>query len=218
MDEYFAYGLDETRDLMATMKHLGVNLGTKTAVDFGCGLGRSTQALANYFDQVYGIDIASSILELANSYNLQNSKCKFILNDTNDLSRFRDNSVDLIWSSGVLYLMSPLLCKNYLLEFLRVLVPGGVMVFQLPSCPANTIKGFIFRSTPAYLLNLYRRAKYGFEIYSVKRADVVGLIERAGGKVLIARDDRSAGNNWIGFQYYVVKTNGRDKATKAVTV
>ena len=41
----------EVEELIRYMKSLGINISRKKALDFGCGVGRITQALTNYFDE-----------------------------------------------------------------------------------------------------------------------------------------------------------------------
>lgn len=69
------------------------------AVDFGCGVGRLTQALAPYADRVDGVDIAPSMIALARKYNRFPDKVSYHVNDRADLELFGDDSVDLIVSS-----------------------------------------------------------------------------------------------------------------------
>jgi 2-polyprenyl-3-methyl-5-hydroxy-6-metoxy-1,4-benzoquinol methylase len=55
-EQFFATGKAE---IDATVTELGELLMTKdAALDFGCGLGRLTQALAAHFSTVSGIDVA----------------------------------------------------------------------------------------------------------------------------------------------------------------
>ncbi len=42
---------------------LGVTIPHGKALDFGCGVGRVTQALAQYFDEVYGVDFRDACFE-----------------------------------------------------------------------------------------------------------------------------------------------------------
>ncbi len=207
VEEYFAFGKEHTDEVMAYIKSLGIDLKRQRAVDFGCGLGKSTQALANYFDEVYGVDIAPSILKLADSYNRHPLRCQYILNETNDLSRFQDDSVDFICCFGVLVAVAPHICQEYLKEFIRILRPGGVLVFQLPSEPVRTMKGFMFRVAPTNLLNVYRRAKYGLEVYAMRKTDVMEVIRRVGGTAMNVREDAThrVGESWLSFEYFVMK-------------
>ena len=43
----------------------------RSALDFGCGIGRLSQALAEHFDQVYGVDISPKMIELARAAQSQ---------------------------------------------------------------------------------------------------------------------------------------------------
>lgn len=207
VEEYFAFGKAHTDELLTYIESLGMSPKRRKAVDFGCGLGRSTQALADYFEEVYGMDIAPSILELAASYNRHPLRCQYVLNETNDLSRFEDESVDFICCFGVLQAVSPDMSQDYIREFIRILVPGGVLVFQLPSEPARTLKGFVFRVAPTSLLNLYRRAKYGMEVYAMRESDVRKVIDSAGGILLKVREDSThrVGESWLSLEYFVSK-------------
>src|SRR5262245_40378475 len=91
VDEFFATRQREADDLMAYLKSLSISPVWKKALDFGCGVGRTTQALAGYFDEVYGVDIAPSLVELARQYNHYGNKCKYFLNKENNLNMFVDN-------------------------------------------------------------------------------------------------------------------------------
>jgi len=47
----------------AYIESLGVEPSGGRALDFGCGLGRLTQPLAERFDEAVGVDIAASMIE-----------------------------------------------------------------------------------------------------------------------------------------------------------
>lgn len=209
LDEFFASGETEIDRAMEHLSFRGCALGRRKALDFGCGLGRTTQALAGYFEEIYGLDIAPTMIDLANRYNRHPERCKYLLNSANDLRMFEDSSFDFVWSYGVLHLVEPRYFRDYISEFFRILVPGGMAVFHQSAEPANTWKGTIFQLTPTALLNLYRRAKYGFEVYGMRRDKVVELITAAGGTVLdVVEDRRTPGPDWRGFQYFVAKNQG----------
>src|ERR1700675_2485116 len=55
---FFATGVDEINELVARLRHHGMTATGERALDFGCGVGRLTQALAAHFAQVTGVDIA----------------------------------------------------------------------------------------------------------------------------------------------------------------
>lgn len=133
--EFFKTGEDEIRGVMRYVDALGVPLARRKALDFGCGVGRLTQALCRYFEQGCGVDIAPSMVELAARYNRHGDRCRYFVNPAGDLSLFRGDTFDFVYSNIVLQHMRPELSKNYVREFLRVLAPGGLLIFQLPSEP-----------------------------------------------------------------------------------
>jgi len=132
-DDFFKTGEEEIESVIKYIESLGISSSQKRALDFGCGVGRLTQALCRYFDEACGVDIAPSMIELARKYNRYPNKCKYYLNEANNLSLFKDNSFDFIYSKIVLQHIEPKYSKNYIKEFLRVLSPGGLLIFQVPS-------------------------------------------------------------------------------------
>jgi SAM-dependent methyltransferase len=104
-----------------------------SALDFGCGVGRLTQALAPHFDRVVGVDVSPSMVDLATRLNQCPQTVSYVCNQAPDLSIFKDHSFDFIVSSIVLQHVRPDLACSYIHEFFRVLRPAGIAVFQLPS-------------------------------------------------------------------------------------
>ena len=52
MEEFFRTGEIEAAEVVSDARALGVPRRFGAALDFGCGVGRITQALAHHFDQV----------------------------------------------------------------------------------------------------------------------------------------------------------------------
>lgn len=136
IEEFFKTGREEIAAVLDWVNSLGIPLRRGRALDFGCGVGRLTQALALYFEMCFGIDIAPSMINLAKNYNHFEDKCKYYLNSADNLSLFENNYFDFIYSNIVLQHMEPRYSQEYIAEFIRVLSPGGVAVFQVPSEPA----------------------------------------------------------------------------------
>src|SRR5262249_61977542 len=111
----------------------GIDVVRRRALDFGCGAGRLTQALAAYFERVDGVDIAASMLATARRYNRHPETCHYHLNTAPDLRLFESGAFTFAYSVLVLQHIEPQHSKAYLRELLRLLAPGGLLVFQLPS-------------------------------------------------------------------------------------
>jgi len=135
LDEFFRTGVDEIAGVRQWLQDLDVEVRPGRALDFGCGVGRLTQALAPWFAQCDGVDIAPSIIERARELNRFGERCTYHVNERDDLTLFADGSFDLIYSDIVLQHIAPEYSANYVREFTRLLAPGGVAVFQLPSHP-----------------------------------------------------------------------------------
>ena len=134
-EEFFATGRTEVSELMKYIESLGLPLQSGKALDFGCGVGRLTQALAGYFAEVVGVDIAPSMIELANSYNRYQDKCNYVVNSSGNLTIFSNNEFDFIHSNITLQHIAPAFSQRYIQEFVRLLAQGGLLVFQLPESP-----------------------------------------------------------------------------------
>ena len=131
--EFFGTGREEVERVLDYLASLGVAVKRGNALDFGCGVGRLTQALALHFESCVGIDIAPSMIALARRYNQIGDRCQYLLNGSDDLAIVGGHRFDFIYSNIVLQHMAPQYSKRYVREFIRVLAPGGIAVFQVPS-------------------------------------------------------------------------------------
>ena len=95
-DEFFETGKQEIREVMQYVEKLGLLQQRGRALDFGCGVGRLMQALANYFEEVVGIDIASSMVKIAKQYNRFGARCIYYVNGADDLRLFSDQEFHFI--------------------------------------------------------------------------------------------------------------------------
>ena len=132
-EEFFATGEAEIAGLFDDLTARGVAVQHGRALDFGCGVGRLTQALAARFDRVDGVDIAPSMVAAARRFNRHGERCTYHVNDTPDLSLFRDGIFDFIYSRITLQHIPPEFTKRYLVEFARILSTGGVAVVHVPA-------------------------------------------------------------------------------------
>jgi len=68
-EAFFETGRREVEEALAYVRGLGVELRFGRALDFGCGVGRLCRALGERFDEVVGVDIAASMLDVARQHN-----------------------------------------------------------------------------------------------------------------------------------------------------
>jgi ubiquinone/menaquinone biosynthesis C-methylase UbiE len=130
LDEFFATGEEEIAQVLDVASGLGYPTQHERALDFGCGVGRLTRALSGRFREAVGIDISEEMIRLARELSPPEN-CSFELNTRSDLTHFASASFDFVYSSLVLqHLPRRDLVRAYLGEFLRVLRPGGLAVFQ----------------------------------------------------------------------------------------
>jgi len=133
-EEFFSTGQAEIETVLQYISSLGLTPEFDgAALDFGCGVGRLTQALASRFAACIGVDISPTMVKTADSLNRYPGKCRYVLNDSDKLPGLGDNHFAFVYSSIVLQHIAPEYTVGYLREFARVLKPGGILVFQLPS-------------------------------------------------------------------------------------
>lgn len=214
-EEFFETGRAEISRVMKSLDSLGVDVPRGKALDFGCGPGRITTALADHFHEVDGVDIAPSMIELAKRHNRHEDRVTYHLNASHGLNLFEDGTFDFIYSALVLQHMAPRYSKGYLREFLRVLKPGGWLVFQLTveripdegDGRARGLKRILTKTLPRPPRDPYREIPHRrprMEMHGVPIDETVALLEEGGGAVLdVHENDRIPG--WLSARYVVTK-------------
>lgn len=132
-EAFFATGREEIAQVVARAQQFGVPRRWDRGLDFGCGVGRLTQALAGHVGQMTGLDVAPSMIEQARAFNRHGSRCDYQVNASPDLRRWPDGSFDVIYTGRVLQHMEPVYSTSYVREFTRLLAPRGYLSFDLPS-------------------------------------------------------------------------------------
>ncbi len=132
--EFMATGESEIEAVMRKAQAMGYPKSLDRALDFGCGVGRLTRAMAVRFGEAVGVDISASMVEQARVVNESVENCSFRVNVVDNLAIFDDASFDLIYSNIVLqHVPRADVVEAYVGEFVRLLRPGGLLVFQLPA-------------------------------------------------------------------------------------
>jgi SAM-dependent methyltransferase len=143
--EFFAFGrtelgliLDQVR---AVVSGVGGSLGTERALDFGCGVGRLTQALGEVFASVDGVDIAPSMIAEAQRRLPAGSGCRFVLLEGEGLDGLHapdgqpSPGYDFALTAHVLQHIDPTLARGYVADLVRALRPGGWAMFEVVTEP-----------------------------------------------------------------------------------
>src|ERR1700691_1964495 len=75
-EQFFATGELEISRVMQYVQALVLSpRKADSALDFGCGVGRLTGALSQYFDSCCGVDISPTMIQLAKDFHGHNPRC-----------------------------------------------------------------------------------------------------------------------------------------------
>lgn len=197
-EEFFATGRTQIDKAISYAVSLAPSLEKRRALDFGCGLGRLTQAMGEHFEQVDGVDISDEMLRQASELGAPFKHLRFTKITSTTLP-FGDKTFNFVYSHLVLQHMKSELALAYVREFVRVLTPGGVALFQAPSrnlehpqtsfsCPHD------FAGQPAFM-----------EMHGHPRKSIESAVTEAGGRMLNVRPEPAAGAAWESFDYAVTR-------------
>jgi len=231
-ESFFRTGVAEIRALFRHLHELEIPPPTGKALDFGCGIGRLSQALCTRMEEVWGVDIAPSMIDQARQWNQYGERCHYVLNERDDLSVFGDRTFDLIYSNITLQHMAPAYARAYIREFLRLLAPGGVLVFQLPARVrgeslsrwekwrgrARTAMGPALSGALDRLLIALRKAK-GQPVMEMHGHDPMAIreiLEAPGYHLVDLRENSHAGARWVSYLYTVRRRNETDLPTDGI--
>jgi len=201
LDEFFATGEREIEAALARAETHGLPRRHEIAVDLGCGVGRLSRALATRFGNVHGIDISERMVATARRLSRDLPNCHFHVNADPALSEFDDAAVDLVYSVLVLqHMPTRSTIEAYLRSMMRILRPGGIAMFQLPShvpfrrrLQPRRRAYQVLRRLGFSSVFLYRRLGLApMRLTFVSEARVRSLVVEAGREVIESvRDDRA---------------------------
>jgi len=230
-EEFFATGRKDVDLSIQQIKEAGVTELSGKAMDFGCGVGRLSQALAEYFDEVVGVDVSKEMIKQGEALVPEGMKLSFIINEAEDLSQIADDEFDFVYTLIVLQHIHPQISHGYLKEFARIVKPGGHVFFQLPAerldrdaaCKAEapeagkSLKSKL--STLKYSCISHMRefkarrkekqlvdsGKMIVEMHGTGKDEVVQLMESAGLKLIDCYEDMGLADGWKSYRYLFTK-------------
>jgi SAM-dependent methyltransferase len=210
-DEFLASGAREIASALERLDALGLRPEGGRALDFGCGAGRLSNALADHFDAVVGVDISAPMLAEARRLDRSGGRIEFRLNDAPDLAGLPDASFDLVYTDLVLQHLPPALAAGYVREFARVVRPGGAMVIGVPARERRTFKGLVFRYAPWPAIRFAQRALLGYpapmRMHPLPADRLAALLAPAGARIA-ASDPYWGGDHWEHLRHYVAVDGG----------
>jgi SAM-dependent methyltransferase len=209
-EDFFATGVDEIAEIMAYLDELGVAVSRGAALDFGCGPGRLSQALAGHFEEVVGVDISSSMVRKAEEYNQAPDRVRYVVNTVGDLSQLEAESFDFVYSNITLQHMPSRAAEGFVREFFRLLRPGGVAVFQIPDGRPFAPDSLGERLTefwrgPVRRFSKRMRGKPEVEIHYVARPRVEEILRDSAATLLDAYDITHGRKRWTSYRYCAQK-------------
>lgn len=197
-DEFFATGERDVTELFRYLAERQAVPRTRRALDFGCGVGRLTRALATRYASVDGVDISPAMIERARHYATDSAGIRYHVGGP-DLSAFDDGTFDLVLSILVLQHIPPDLSQTYVREFARVAAHGGILLFQVPSARRRPER----RRSPLARVaaRVLHHGRVVLDMYPLPRTTVERILSGSSCEILDVRGDGWAGDEWESFLY-----------------
>lgn len=190
-DDFFAHGAREVAVMVAHLDDLGLRgPSRKWALDFGCGVGRLTRALVGEYDRVFGADISAEMIREARRLNgdkPMRHRIHYGVTGARLLDTFRVPKFDLVYSRITLQHMPWELQRGYIGEFIQLLAPNGLAVFQVPDGPE------------------YEHPNEWLSMYGVARSEVEQCVADNRGALLDVELLEDASPTWLAYRYTVAR-------------
>lgn len=213
-DEFFETGRVEIDAALSQLEARGLSPRRGRAIDFGCGLGRLTQALAIHFERVIGVDISARMIESAREKNRFGERVEYLVNSSDRLPAIESDSVDFLYSKRVLQHIPRTMTANYISEFARVLAPGGIATIQTMTrarSPLVRARHRLRDAAPAayrwFRDQLSRSARWEMNVFT--EADVNRAIAGVPGVRVVEAIDDSLGEPAFDSRTFIIRKAGR---------
>jgi SAM-dependent methyltransferase len=148
------------------MEWLGDRVGRGAALEIGCGLGRTSVALAKRFDRVVGVDISSAMIDQARAFAPPTNVDYTVVPGDGTLPGLADETFDFVVSVAVFqHVPDEAVISTYLEEIHRVSRQGGVALLHFDTKPRSLVReigyklpDFMLARTRARFMRRYPRA------------------------------------------------------------
>ncbi|MDA9764685.1 MAG: class I SAM-dependent methyltransferase [Opitutales bacterium] len=194
-DAFFESGKAEVDAQIHRLSELNFSVNKGRCLDFGCGVGRLTNALAQHFEEAVGVDVSSTMIDRANEIK-RASNTAFVLNKREDLAQLKSDTFDFVYSNKTIQHIPYPASKNYIKDFFRALKPGGLAVFLVHDCKHteegslqfNFAKWYREKARP-FVKRL--RGKPPVQIHPISKTNIEKFVHDAGGEILHCETDNS---------------------------
>jgi ubiquinone/menaquinone biosynthesis C-methylase UbiE len=219
IEEFLATGIKDVANITSRCTELGLEFSGHKAMDFGCGIGRLSSAMLGYVDKVVGVDISTSMIDLGRKIHA-GKPIEFVLNKKDDLDQFSDSEFDLVFTLITLQHMPPEFEEKYILEFLRILRPGGLLIFQLPGrsftpesmlAPKGPLRRAIAKLLPGHFLERYRHFRESaprMDMFGMPPEKIEGLMTDNGAQLVACDELEPVAEGFPNYRYFITKDNG----------
>ena len=148
VNDFFTTGRQEVGLILERLEQLGARPNSSGCfLDFGCGVGRVTRALASVFTYGYGIDVSPTMIAGPREFAAADKRpARYLVNTSNNLALIESGSIDFVYSHIVLQHVPGSCQAGFIAEFARVRRPGGIATFQLTT---GTLEGLAGRQLRA---------------------------------------------------------------------
>ncbi len=220
-EEFFASGEKELATVLNHATKLGLEIQQSApALDFGCGVGRLTRALAGRFSECWGLDISSTMIRLAQEFNHDIPNCHFVVNESERLEKLESCYFGFIYSSIVLQHIANEYAHKYIAELIRTLRPQGIFIFQVP----EKFQGGWVKQLRAKLAlrsrigSLLGNKPFLMEMHCIKEQKILDLVQQHGAKVVDVQLTNSCDPAFSGNLQYLEQAPAGDYVSKQYCV
>ena len=121
--------LVEKKELISFIEKYCSNKSRKRALDIGCGNGKFTEVMADYFEKVDAIDLSQEIID-KNRENNRRDNCSYYCESLEIFSKKELFSYDFIYVGGVLMYIDDKQIDYTYKALDRLLVKEGILVLR----------------------------------------------------------------------------------------
>lgn len=197
INHFYNTGIGDVNFCLNSLRRCGVRADRfERALDFGCGVGRLSLALAEFADQVTSIDVSAGHLKLARERAAQTGvhNVEWVqLKDLRDLGQFEN--YDLVLSLIVLQHNPPPVMAFAFRALLGALKPGGFAVIQIP-----TYIDPVFR-----IADYLARTSGEMEMHALPQSVIHRIIDEEGCLPVEIREDESIGPIGVSQNFTIMK-------------